>query len=434
MRPVPGPRPRHLRAVPGPPAPAPRDEPVDEPVTVAIAGAEFGWGSSGKLSAVLGALRERSGGRPPRIVGLGTGLGRPLLTGHPVASWYDLPGTAAAARDAVAGIVRAQGVRAALVVLDGPVAMALEAAGVPTVFVDSLPFLWTDGDRDALPLEASAYCAQRAVELPAECRGVLAAVRHPRWVEAVVAAAPGAPTGPGARADGSPYRTALVSLGGLRAPRLADPACYPRAVVPAVLAALAAHGVQEAHIAGNLPDGLAARLTAGPAVPPRVTAGPLPHDVFLRRLGDCDVLLASPGLTTLLEAGRTAVPTVCLPPQNLSQIFNGRFHSRAVGADVRVTWPGDVLSEEAALALRSGGEDSALELIYGGIARAAAGDVPAPGGRTTRDALREGVLAALRRAAGGADWGGLTAAVGTGGAAQVADALLEIARRAPLPA
>ncbi|MFJ6746940.1 hypothetical protein ACIQNI_01910 [Streptomyces sp. NPDC091266] len=49
--------------------------------------------------------------------------------------------------------------------------------------------------------------------------------------------------------------------------------------------------------------------------------------------------LTSPGLTTLLEAGALARSVVCLPPQNLSQIFHGRFHSSAVGADIRVRRP-----------------------------------------------------------------------------------------------
>ncbi|MEV5239454.1 hydroxymethylcytosylglucuronate/cytosylglucuronate synthase [Streptomyces cinnamoneus] len=432
MRRVPDLRPPAVRTAAVLPEPAPRREPV----TVAVAGAEFGWGSSGKLSAVLSALRERAR-LPLRFVGLASGLGRPLLAEHSVERWYDLPDAAADRRAAVGRIVRSHGVRAAVVVLDGAVATALQAAGVPTVFVDSLPFLWTEGDRAALPLDATVYCAQQCVDLPPECEGVLASVASLHWVEAVIGTPPagsatgspapcsGAPGTPGAR----PWRRALVSLGGLGAPRLPDWTAYPRVVVPAVLGALADHGVEEAHLAGNLPAGLLAGLVERPPVGLRVTAGPLPHSAFLAELTRCDVLLASPGLTTLLEAGRLGVPTVCLPPQNLSQIFNGRSHSRAVGADVRVAWPESVFGEEEALGLRAKGEDHALELIYGGIGRVAARADGAPG----TAGLRAAVLAAVRRAARGADWGALTAAVGTGGAAQVADALLAIVGPTPAP-
>ncbi|MGK5632450.1 hydroxymethylcytosylglucuronate/cytosylglucuronate synthase [Streptomyces sp. URMC 123] len=389
--------------------------------TIALAGAEFGWGSAGKLSAIVAALRSRSS-RPPRLVGLGSALGRPLLAEHRVDRWYDI---ATADPAAVAAVVRTENVRAAVVVLDGPAATALEAAGVPTVFVDSLPFLWSEGDRPHLPLEVSLYCAQRAVELPSECRGVLAAVRRLRWVEAVVATHPAAPRPAGERRV--PFRRALLTLGGLRSPSLRDWAPYPRLVLPAALDALREAGVQEVRVTGNLPSGsLAVLCPAGPGDGPlRVTAGPLPHGAFLEQLASVDVLLASPGLTTLLEAGALGTPVVCLPPQNLSQVFNGRFHSRAVGASVRARWPAQVFAEEHALAARLEGEEPALRVVYDGIARAAAEDA-----EEVRRAVREEVLAALRQAARGADWTGLAAAVGTGGAAQVADGVLSLLRGA----
>ncbi|GAA2716982.1 MULTISPECIES: hydroxymethylcytosylglucuronate/cytosylglucuronate synthase [Streptomyces] len=389
-----------------------------EPVTVALAGVEFGWGSSGKLSAVLSALRHGPY-EAMEFVGLGSGLGRPLLAEHAVDAWYDLPASAEGLRAAVTEIVRVRRVRAALVVLDGRLAKALEAAGVPTVFVDSLPFLWTEGDRPSLPLDASCYCAQQCIELPPECTGILASVRSLRWVEAVVAA----DTRPG-RHGTRPWHRALVGLGGLRAPGLADWTAYPRLVVPAALRALAAHGVREAHLAGNVPGDLLGRLLADAPAALRVTAGALPHETFLAELSAADVLLASPGLTTLLEAGALGVPAVCLPPQNLSQIFNARFHCRAVGVDVRTPWPEEVFREDEALALRAKGEEHALELIYGGIADAAAG-----AGAQLRAQLAGAVGAALERAGEVVDWSALATAVGTGGAAQVAGALLEILRR-----
>lgn len=408
--------------------------------TIAVAGAEFGWGSTGKLSAVIAALRARSP-RPLRFVGLASRLSRTLLAEHGIDRWYDV---AVDDRKAVAEVVRQERIVAGLVVLEGPAAMALEGAEVPTVFVDSLPFLWTEGDRAALPMDVSVYCAQRCVDLPAECRGVLASIGNLRWVEAVVSAAPSA-SAP-APSEQVPMRRALVNLGGLRSPTLGDWTCYPRVVVPAVLSALAAFGVRDAHVAGNLPEAFRAELeaAAGPVGGAgaaggadeagtargelRVTYGPLGHREFLDRLARADVLLTSPGLTTLLEAGALARPVVCLPPQNLSQIFNGRFHSSAVGADVRVRWPAEVFSEERVLDDRTTAEEAALRVIYGGIA-----DAVRDTGRV-RPAVRDGVLAALRRARDGADWRGLADTVGAAGAAQVADHVLALALRTPTAA
>lgn len=111
-------------------------------LTIAVAGAEFGWGSTGKLCAVIAELR-RSAPVPLRFVGLASRLSRTLLAAHGVDQWYDV---ATDDREAVAEVARRENVSAGLVVLEGPAASSLEAAGVPTVFVDSLPFLWTRSD------------------------------------------------------------------------------------------------------------------------------------------------------------------------------------------------------------------------------------------------------------------------------------------------
>ncbi|MEU5538369.1 hydroxymethylcytosylglucuronate/cytosylglucuronate synthase [Streptomyces sp. NPDC020362] len=397
----------------------------DPTTTVALAGAEFGWGSTGKLSALIATLRDRSP-VPLRFVGIASGLSRTLLSAHGIDRWYDAP---ADDSQAVADVVRREDVRAGLVVLEGPAAVALEDAGVPTAFVDSLPFLWTKGDRDSLPTDVSVYCAQRCVDLPDECRDVLASITNLRWVEAVMAvpdqARPAA--SPGGPVPGMPARRALVSLGGLRSPTLTDWTSYPRLVVPAALGALESVGMAEVHVAGNLPAGFAADVDH--SSPMHVTYGPLGHEAFLERLADTDVLLTSPGLTTLLEAGARATPTVCLPPQNLSQIFNGRFHSRAIGADVRVRWPDRVFAEDDVLRDRTTAEEAALRPIYAGIATAADEDAV-----RTRAEVRDGILAALLRADAGACWPALADTVGRNGAAQVADHVLDLVLRTPTAA
>ncbi|MGW2555088.1 hydroxymethylcytosylglucuronate/cytosylglucuronate synthase [Streptomyces sp. NPDC001635] len=383
-------------------------------------GADFGWGSSGKLSAIITALRARSP-RPLRFVGLGSRLGRSLLAELGVDRWHDTGNDPVAAAE----MAKAEGAAAALVVLEGTAAGALEVAGIPTVFVDSLPFLWTQADREALPFHASVYCAQKCVQLSAASRDILDSVKNLQWVEAVVA--PGVTERPassfGKKTTPSLQR-ALVNFGGLQSPALADWTSYPRAVLAPVLDALATYGMREVHIAGNLPPEFLVQVVPKYAQleGQTVSCGPLGHREFLERLAASDVLLTSPGLTTLLEAGALATPVVCLPPQNLSQIFNGRFHSRATGAGARVRWPEHVLSEDAVLADRTVSEEETLRVIYAGIASAA-------GDSGVRSAVRDQVLAALRKAADGADWAGLTAAVGQFGAEQVADHVLALLDR-----
>ncbi|MEE4422451.1 hydroxymethylcytosylglucuronate/cytosylglucuronate synthase [Streptomyces bugieae] len=397
--------------------------PSNSGLTIAVAGAEFGWGSTGKLCAVMAELR-RSAPVPLRFIGLASRLSRTLLAAHGVDQWYDV---ATDDREAVAEVARHENVAAGLVVLEGPAASSLEAVGVPTVFVDSLPFLWTRSDLPSLPLDASVYCAQRCIELEPHSRDLLAAVSNLQWVEAVVlenTGTQGAETS-NSSPTAAPFQRALVSFGGLRSPTLTDWTSYPRVVLPATLNALERAGFSAVHVAGNLPREFpwesvrASHPMDGASM--KVTYGPLPHAEFLRHVSEADVLLASPGLTTLLEAGARSTPVVCLPPQNLSQIFNGRFHSRAVGADTRVRWPDDVFSEETVLRDRTSSEDAVLRLIYGGISAAA----KSPDRAET--AVGAGVLAALERAQAGADWSGLARGVGGGGARQVAGHVLALA-------
>ncbi|WP_179851237.1 hydroxymethylcytosylglucuronate/cytosylglucuronate synthase [Streptomyces sp. TLI_55] len=397
---------------------------MSRPLVLAVAGVSFGWGSAGKIDSVVRALRGLCR-VPPRVVGLSTDLGRPLLAGSGIDRWYEVKGTDTAR---IAEIVRAEGIRAGLCVLDGPTAKSLEAAGVPAVFLDSLPFLWSEGDLTWLPLEAAAYCAQRSPRMGEESRVVVESAKRLRWVDAVVP-----PIGParrtadgpsearerqGVRIPGRP-REALVSLGGMQAPGLPEWRTYPRAVIPAVLRALADCEAGAVRVAGNLTPDLIHELAAQVPEGLAVEFGPLVHDDFVAAMDRCDLLLTSPGLTTLLEASTYGVPTVTLPPQNVSQIFNARFHQEATGSDTRLAWPVDVFDEEAVIAARRQGEAAAHGVVHGGMAQASRLLAP------LQDELRARVVVAVRRAGqADVDWRGLATAMGTEGAAQVAEEIL----------
>ncbi|WP_405624499.1 hydroxymethylcytosylglucuronate/cytosylglucuronate synthase [Streptomyces sp. NBC_01396] len=396
-------------------------------VTVALCGVEFGWGSAGKLGAIVHALRAELGDCV-RFVGLGSRLGREIVRGHGVEEWHDVDLTDARALRA---LVDERSLDAAVCVLDRAAAVALEDAGCPVVFVDSLPFLWTKDDLDSLPLRASAYCAQLVPGLPGPAWPVLARVENLRWVESVVVPGP-VRTGGEMRPAGE--RRAVVSLGGLLSPLLDDPSAYLSLTVPAALDALAAWGTRQVTLCGNVPEGVFDGITVPAGLD--VRSGALGHQGFLTEIAEADVLLTSPGLTTLLETSTRGVPVVCLPPQNISQILNASFYAQATEAPV-AEWPEEVFRAQEVLDARlatapgdvadgggSPGEDAALELIYGGIERAA--HTPAP----VRAALTERIgacLAAVERQQG--QWTALARLVGTGGAAQVADIVLATAAR-----
>jgi len=175
-------------------------------------------------------------------------------------------------------------------------------------------------------------------------------------------------------------------------------------------------GSDQIVVCGNLQD---ADLWCSTGMTLPITTGPRSHRGFMDLLATADVLVTSPGLTTLLEAGALGVPTVCLPPRNLTQIFNGDRFARSVGDQCRIRWPADVIDLEAPEQARLDGEEAGLAFIAAAL-RGCEPEAFAPW-------LQEGVAGALASAQGPRDWHALTNAAGAGGTRHVASMLRELA-------
>jgi hydroxymethylcytosylglucuronate/cytosylglucuronate synthase len=185
------------------------------------------------------------------------------------------------------------------------------------------------------------------------------------------------------------------------------------------LAALAHAGYETVDVCGNiaagdLPDEVNEMGVA-------VNVGARTHSDFLALLATVGLLVTSPGLTTMLEASAHGTPTVCLPPQNLSQILNGDRFALLVDPGCRIAWPGDVLDLRAVERARMNGEGAGLEVM----GRALASVDPA----RVRPRLRHDIEAAIRQARRFARWTALADDAGHDGARQVAEILLDIVAR-----
>ncbi|MBV9142671.1 MAG: hydroxymethylcytosylglucuronate/cytosylglucuronate synthase [Pseudonocardiales bacterium] len=317
---------------------------------VIICGADFGYGSAGKLAAMAEQLRIP-------FIKVGTTLGADVLTEVHCVAQHDYPSDV----DELHRIVRRHTIQAALVVLDPLIADMLHQCDVPVVYVDSLPYLWTAAD--PVPVDASAYCAQLCTSLPQSCWAQLRRIRDLRWVEAIVSSVPqqAAPSGP-----------IVVNVGGVGSPSLkAEDAAYPAAVLPAVLEGLTAAG-RPVVVTGNVPQGLREELQNTYASCDPV--GTLSHPDFLALLSSSSLLLTSPGMTTILEAGALGHPTVLLPPQNLSQMLNARLILDACGTGETssgfLDWPTTVIDQNTLAQRRQLGEQAAIGYIYQRIASA----------------------------------------------------------------
>lgn len=397
------------------------------PLRILVSGVDFGWGSAGKLSSILEALCARAAAT---VIGLGTALGRPVLGDRAVTEWRY---TDSADRTAVQALVKETKPDLALVVLDPALADALQDAGCPVVYVDSLPFLWTE--HDPVPTGVSLYCAQRTLPLPPAAVGVLAGVRHLSWVPPIV---PGAARTAGERARQSAAGTttaatvratagtvrddglAVVNVGGLHSPFTgADDPSYLRLAVPPALDALAAIGVRRAVVTGNVDPGTLPPAPAGMTVEARA----LGHGDFIELVAGAGHVLSSPGLTTILELAAMGRGAVLLPPQNLSQVLNGDLVAARCQDTLRVPWPAHMMSRAEITGWHREGEDHAVTQIRTRIAAAAA---TAAGRARVAAALAAPLAQGLARAGDGTS-SFTPVAASYDGADRVAEAALALA-------
>lgn len=344
---------------------------------------DFGFGASGKLDAILDHLPDAEVTFVKSKLGAVIGLNSEL---HQVTLADEL-----------------QDFDAAIVVLDPKLASALVDRGMRVIYVDSLPHLW--GENDSVCTEVAVYCAQRVAHRDLSSFDALSRVKALVEVGAIIprAAEPAARTG-----------TALVNVGGVHSSFSDEPPPYSRIVVPPVVKALRSAGF-DIRVIGNIDDHTAAML------PPEVEAGPVPHEMVAGLLAASSVLFTSPGLTTLLEAGAARIPTVLLPPQNVSQVLNAdEVTATQLAHPARINWPEPLVDIARVRDLARKSEEDALRFIYARI------DALAFGAGVDEWLEHE----CLERMPPSVDWlSDYVEQVGGQGAAQVANIVREVATR-----
>jgi hydroxymethylcytosylglucuronate/cytosylglucuronate synthase len=303
---------------------------------LAVAAFDFGWGSFGKLRLILNQLQN--------VTPVFVGEQKVAIT---VNQLLDQP------------LVRYDGqlheVDAALVINDPRAADKFTIAGVPVVYVDSLPYLWTT--KQEVPQSVDTYCAQRVSGGVPEDNGPLAGRNDIVWVDPIVPI----PRRRTAR------HGAIVNVGGLHS-HLSGRVerSYLKLVLEPLVKVLADSDAPVVAVCGNL-DAEATAVVAENL--PDAAVGMLPGAAFEDLVAHAGVLITSPGSTTLLQAAAAGTGTVLLPPQNLSQILNTNL--LGIMAHSVVDWPAAVLDPRAVDALRPQGEDAVLAYIYDRITAAA---------------------------------------------------------------
>lgn len=358
--------------------------------TLLVSACDFGWGSVGKLRLILDHL-------PGTRVALdGTGV-------------QDTAVSLMGSRHRFVTLGDRSAATVALVINDPRAADEITEAGVPVVYVDSLPYLWTT--EYEVPRKVAVYCVQRSPLPTLPATTPLSGRADLRWVDPIV------PT-PQRRSGGAGV---VVNVGGLHSHLVGAAAdAYLRLVVVPLVRALIAADRPIAAVCGNLPRWAIDELTD--LLPSGVRIGLVTTYDFQRVLRTADLLFTSPGSTTILQAAGMRMPMALLPPQNLSQILNAEIYR--VPGQVVVSWPDSMLSRAEVDALRPRGEDAVLRYVYSAIEAAQRS-------ASMASAVADVLNAAVRDAGAAMPTLDLTR-LGTGGAQQVARVLRQ-ALFAPLP-
>ncbi|MFH9477534.1 hypothetical protein ACH4L7_27390 [Streptomyces anulatus] len=388
-------------------------------IRIGVLGVNFGWGPHASLETVISEIRRTVSG-DCRIIAFGSEYGRSLME-NVVDEWIGFDGTD---YDALTLAAAAKELDVALVTLEGFAARAFEAAGVRTVFVDLMPFLWHGSDLAVPPLEVSHYLALRLPGLSRETLGWMRGIRNLRWVGAVVPwQPPDAPHAAPGYAGGN--RRAIVTLGGMLGLTTRDTTTYPSLVLPGAVESLIAAGFESILIAGNTPRTDLEAMVAPYQGQAEFRVGPLTRAEYRTRIAESALCLSQPGLMSLLEASSTGTPLIRLPPQNVSGFQQAEIHRLATGAHTGLDWPTEVVDE--AVVARKAGESEAAgnDYVYAAIADGLARR-PDSTRRYLRDQLEKLIPECLALPA--EVWTGLVEKVGTDGAKVIAEVVLDSAR------
>jgi hydroxymethylcytosylglucuronate/cytosylglucuronate synthase len=360
----------------------------------------YGWGGLGKLRLILDEL-------PHADVTLYGNARITSLTKDFLASHHRFSKGAPERSDV------------ALAINDTFAANRIADLGVPVVYVDSLPYVRkTDGELPALEKMAH-YCGQK---YPADVLPLpnprLRAWPDIRWIDPIV---PAARTRRGGRGI-------VVNIGGLHVydvPGIDQEAANgaAEAYLKLVALPLARHlresGRSVSAVCGNFSAAACTELRA--LLPECDAIGPQTPYAFERTLQGADLLITSPGSTTMLQAIAMGLPTLLLPPQIISQVLNARVFAKPQADTMQ--WPASVLDLEELDRVHARGLGAMANYFYRSIADAEA--------RSSAGTI----AAIIRKGVDNAPSGGVlnpdVSRLGFSGASQVARLLEQTRRPSP---
>lgn len=260
-------------------------------------------------------------------------------------------------KEKIANFIKKHKINYAIVVLDVELATILMDLNVKVIFVDSLPFMWTQADIDEglLPLDATVYCAQKCCNLTEASKKVLAQVKNLKWINPIQSKF---------EKKYRPYKEEYIhiNVGGLHSP-IGNGESYIKTVIIPLLKIFKSEKIiitcgttAKISILNELKnEGIDSR---------NIKVETLQQKDFISSINNSKLFLTSPGLTTIYETESLHKPTIILPPQNLSQFYNIEYAKKILDEYKTINWDTQKLNLDYLQSILPKGETYVVDKIY----------------------------------------------------------------------
>lgn len=231
-------------------------------------------------------------------------------------------------KETIRKFIKKYNIKYAVVVLKNKMARLLLDLGIKVVYVDSLPFMWSQEDANTgkVPYLVDSYCAQKTIGLSKESKKIFSKVKHLQWINPIV----NEKINESIKIKEKNY--ILINLGGLHSPTT-DGNYYIEIVLKTLLDIYS-----KEHIIITTSTKSRALLEKILCNCEKIKIKTLKQEEFYSYIKNAKEFFTSPGLTTIIEATRLREKIIFLPPQNLSQFYNINYGKKNTKYYKEITW------------------------------------------------------------------------------------------------
>ena len=260
-------------------------------------------------------------------------------------------------KEKIAEFIKKHTINYAIVVLDVELATILMNLNVKVIFVDSLPFMWTQADIDEglLPLDATVYCAQKCCNLTEASKKVLAQVKKLKWINPIQSKL---------EKKYRPYKEDYIhiNVGGLHSP-IGNGESYIKTVIIPLLKIFKSEKIIIT-CGTNAKISILNELKNKNVDSRNIKVETLRQRDFISSINNAKLFLTSPGLTTIYETESLHKPTIILSPQNLSQFYNIEYAKKILDKYKVINWSTQKLNLDYLQSILPKGETYVVDKIY----------------------------------------------------------------------